>query len=449
MYLRSPKRYSSRRRRGMSFRWLWLYLLTPIIVVVGIAVYENQDELRPQIQEALDGVVEQANDNISTRQAPPPTATPDPAGTLEVANAAWSRGAITEATRLYQEIIGSVPNDVTSHYRYTLGLIMQDFDEEAINVSENTVTANPFSADAWTIRAFAFNYGERYEEAIPFALQALELVPESQANADPNVAAIRARALAQLALSYYELDRNELALSTVQDALELNENSAEALYVRGLINWFYLIDRESALDDFVHAYEISPIAHYVASDLLYLREELGSVFNQIGQVNDAQAQYLEAEELVDLVLEQNPDYPGVLQWAGYYYRFVVGDPNQAFDYLNRCIQANPEIASCHYELGRVLDGREQYIEALASFEQAVELAPENPRYYWWAASATFDTSGCTTAFSYLRQGYQLALDFGNAQLISDYESFFQLCGAPVNQPTPEATDEADPDSGDQ
>ena len=50
MYLRTPKRYRSGNRRSIiSLRWMWLWLLTPIVVFIGIQIYNNRDVLGPPV----------------------------------------------------------------------------------------------------------------------------------------------------------------------------------------------------------------------------------------------------------------------------------------------------------------------------------------------------------------------------------------------------------------
>ena len=50
MYLKTPKRYlRGQKRSPISLRWLWLWLLTPVVVYVGLQIYERRDEVRPPI----------------------------------------------------------------------------------------------------------------------------------------------------------------------------------------------------------------------------------------------------------------------------------------------------------------------------------------------------------------------------------------------------------------
>src|SRR5690606_15465059 len=106
MYLKTPKRYTRGQRRSIiSMRWLWLWLLTPVVVFVGIQLYNNRANLSPQVQEAISGLIDNAQNSVATAMAPTPMPTENPQIRLTSASAAWGRGAIAEAVDLYGEIV--------------------------------------------------------------------------------------------------------------------------------------------------------------------------------------------------------------------------------------------------------------------------------------------------------------------------------------------------------
>ncbi|MBZ0277494.1 MAG: hypothetical protein K8I60_15215, partial [Anaerolineae bacterium] len=190
MYLKTPKRYRrgySNRRSPLSLRWLWLWILTPLVVYGGIQIYSNLDTIAPPIHQALYNLANSAQSQLATSQAPPPTPTDDPTEALTNADANWSQGRIEAALSDYRHILDARPNDVQTYYRYTLGLTMEGRLTEALDAAERTVTANPFSSDAWALRGMVLDWNNKPGEAAASALRALEL--------DPN----NARALAFLA----------------------------------------------------------------------------------------------------------------------------------------------------------------------------------------------------------------------------------------------------------
>jgi len=443
MYVRTPKRYTrqGRKRSPLSLRWLWLWILTPLVVVAGIGIYQNQGIFRERIGGVVDTVVDSAGDRIATINAPTPVPTQDPTENIARANASWERGAIQEAVEAYAEIIDAVPNDLNAHYHYTLGLIMEDKDVEALEAAENTVTANPFVADAWAIRAMALSRTGNYGQAVASALHALELAPQDAAQDNLAVAKSRARALAFLAEAYFYDDQYERAASTVQEALNLDPDCFEAYYVSGLVNWFYNIDRQAAMQDFDTAYGTMPNMIYIGIEMSYLESEI--------QVASEAPDFTQAEGRIEGILELNPDNARALYWMGDYYFRTVGDPNRSADYLSRCTNANPNNPSCHYLLGRARMRQELYSDALLSFETAIDLSVSGDqlfaRYNYWAAEASRqlnDLSGCLT---YLQTAIETAQVLEDQVVLDAYPTLAQQCGGVVIQPTPtpEATAEGE------
>ena len=177
MYLKTPKRYSKnqQRRSPISLRWLWLWILTPIVIVVGVQLYKRREEFAPPVQQAINNVIESVQSGVSTVVAPTATATENPTAKLNSAENDWREGRIESAVTGYSVIVSALPNDVTVHNRLAFGLIMEGRDQEALAASEAAVTANPFSSDAWAFRALALDKNNRAGEAIASALRALEL----------------------------------------------------------------------------------------------------------------------------------------------------------------------------------------------------------------------------------------------------------------------------------
>lgn len=423
MYLRTPKRYTRGHRRSIiSLRWLWLWVLTPLIVYGGIRVYQDRETITPRVSEALNGVINQAQESVATAMAPTPLPTENPTIRLNVANAAWQRGAIAEAVNIFNEVSGAVPNDVEIHYYRTLGLAMNGFTNEALSAAEETINADPYSPDAWAIRSMVLTWGGQAEMAIPSALRAIELAGD-----DPENTKAQARAQAFLAEAYLNVGQYERARTTVERALETDPDSFEALRVRSLVAQQYEFDFLTALRYSQTAYDLAPNLPYLTIDLveLELRE---------GNTDIAQA-------MLDEVIENNPSNTRALWWMGYIYLNTLGDPNEGADYFGRCVEANPESILCLYNLGRAQMRLEQYASALESFETTIRLGTTSARHYWWAGRAQVVQNGCPAATNYLRTGYEMAKTEGDEILIGDFEDQMQSCQLFV-PPSFEATEEA-------
>ncbi len=437
MYLRPTKKYTNRRRVSIiSWRTIFFWIFAIAIIVVGIGIYENRGMFIPIIDNAINTVVDNTSNTIATSRAPAPTATQDPSNDLLRANDAWVLGSLQEATSLYAQIAPATPNDTTVFYRLTLGYINQGRFEEALLASENGITANPFHPDMWAMRAMALNRLGRSSQAIASASRALELVPISLIDQDPSWATTRARALAFLAESYLNIKQGERADTTIEEALDLNPDSYEALQVRGRINQEVYYDFDAALEDFRAANELAPTMIYVAIWLARLERD----FFQ---------DYETSLQLYQDILDRNPGNTQVLFDVADYYWRVQGNPEEAMSYLSRCIESDPNVAACHYLMGRVQYRREQIADSLISFQTAYDFIPDNGYYNYWLGEAYLALGQCQQALPYFETSNTIARDTDDSTLLDS--ASFKLneaqvaCGirvAPAT-PTPEATETTD------
>ncbi len=436
MYLRQNKRYRGRRRANViSFRTILFWIVALAIIIVGIGIYENRQMFIPIVDRALNSVMDTASDVIATSRAPEPTPTQDPTNDLMRANDAWMRGAIQEATTLYARIAPATPNDITVYYRLTLGYINQGKFEDALRAAEDGITANPFHPDMWAMRAMALNRLGRSSQAIASASRALELVPSTLVDQDPTWASSRARALAFLAESYLNVGQNERAKSTIAQAIDLNPDSYEALQIRGRVNQEVDYNFEAALEDFRAAHELAPTMIYIAIWLARLER-------------DRFQDYDTALELYQNILDRNPGNTQVLFDVADYYWRVQGNPEEAMSYLTRCIESDPNVAACHYLMGRVQYRREQMADALISFQTAYDFINTNGYYAYWLGATHLALGQCQQAIPYLTQSETIARN-NNDSVLLDSASFTLneaqvACGIRVvvtPTPTPEGETE--------
>jgi tetratricopeptide (TPR) repeat protein len=404
MQLRTPRRYTRRgqRRRVVSFKWLWLWITAPILIFIGIGIYQNRTMFIPEVQRIVNGVVDSASNTFATATAPTPTPTQDPADFIERAETFWRQGSIEQALSLYESALPALPNDVTAHYRVTMGLVIEGRFDEALAAAERTVTANPFSSDAWAIRAWTLENSGRYGEAIASALQALELDPDN------------ARAMAFLAEAYLDVGQNERALETVNRALELDPDSFEAYRIRGRIVQNTQFDFEAARADYLKAYELAPNMVYPVLDLAWMDYSLGD--------------YQTAIDLVRENVDLNPQNSQLLYNLGVLYFRGPGDFNSAADSLLRCVEIDAQQVDCHYMLGRAQIGLQEYDDAARSLETAIDLGSTNPIHFFWAGRAQISLGNCASAINYLRPGYELARQLDDpGNLLTDFEEIGREC----------------------
>ncbi len=385
MNLRTPKRYrKAGRRRLFSLRWCWLYLLTPVVVVIGAGIWQIRDMLRPPIEQALANQLRVVEEQLATRQAPTPTATDSPVNYLAIANAAYQRGAMEEAIENYALAAEGMPNDVALHFRLAHLMITNEQEEEALAVAEKAINADPYSPLGWAIRGMALDWTDQYGRAIASLLRALEL--------DPNSAV----AHAFLAETYTDMGEVERAFQAAERALELDPTDFNVQRNYGyVLQWGYG-DFEGAIDYYERALQLEPSRAYIAFSLadLYYRNQ------------DIQAEI----DLLRQVIDRNPEN------ATAHYRLAValvrdlGEYEQAREVLERCTAIAPEKVSCLSLLGALQLREGEYNLCARTLERAVRAGSRSAQDYLYAGICYTVIDDCRRAVELLRIGLGLAED---------------------------------------
>jgi len=402
MQIRTPKKYQGvQRRKLLSCRRLLFYLVMLVLIGAGIVIYLNRATLAPIVQDALLDTIREMEDRAATMAVPAPSPTVDPGNKAVEANNYWLRGALNEAGDIYAEIADSLPNSVEVFRRIAVALINSARPAEALVFAERAVNADPFSAEAWAIRAWALDWAGRDGEAVSSALHALELDPQNS------------RAGAYLAEAYFELGQVNRAEDLIEEILAADADSAEAWRARGLIKSEGRFDYAGAAEDFATAYRIADNMNLVAIDLARTETVLGNLEAALEVLGD--------------VTEANPRNTQALYLVGLIYRNNQGNPSQALRRLQDCVDFDPEHINCHYELGRAQLELEFEQEAADTLARAIDLGSENPRHYYWAGEAQRNLNNCTRAMYYFDQGLQKARDQNFSELIDALETVIPLC----------------------
>jgi tetratricopeptide (TPR) repeat protein len=419
LYIRTPKKYRAGRaprRNVFNFRWLWLWLLTPLVAFGGWQLYERRADLAPRIEIAVGDAVSGITGGIETAVAPTPTPRPDPSQSLAAADGAWQSGAVEEALNAYREVLPDVPNDVARHYFVAFGLIMDGRSAEAVEAAEATINANPFSADAWAIHAYALAENDETTEAIASGLQAVALEPDN------------ARALAYLANAYYLNNQIELASQTVERALEADPESADAYFVSGQLNYFSRFEFAAAIRDYETALQYQPN---------YLRARINIAYIQMSNTD-----YEAARDTLLTVTELNPNNLDALFALSFLYLSGLGDANQALEPIQRCVTIDPQNRACLFYLGNVQRQLGNNAEALRVYRQLIDTGTQNPSHFLALGRSYIDGAGdCDSAIRVLQEGYGLEQNatVPNIDRLSTFEQLLTTCGVGVPAPAVEAT----------
>lgn len=404
MQIRTPKKYQGVQRRNIiGCRRLLFYLIIIVLIAGGIGILLNRDQFAPIVQDALYDIIGELEDRAATMAVPDPTPTADPRNKLIEASNYWLQGALGEATDLYREIAPSLPNSVEVFRRIALGFIIGGQYEQAVQFGERAINADPFSAEAWAIRAWALDWAGRPTEALSNALYSLELDPDN------------GRAQAYLAEIYLSLGQPERGESIVNELLLAQPDSPEALRARGLIKQEYRYDFEGALSDFQTAYSLADHINLFAVDIAIVEIGLRNYEPALNYLND--------------VIEANPSNEAALLLIGNIHWRAYGNPAQAQRYLQTCVDFNPENLNCHFWLGYMQEKLGAIADAAASFEKAIELGSDNAQHYYWAGYSQILLGDCDRALVYLEPGLRLALQSDGQRFASDIEDVIPQCNA--------------------
>ena len=416
MYLRTPKRYQvgHKRRHMFSLKWLWLWILTPIIVIAGWYIYEQQDEFGPPVRSFINEAINSAGGGLATMVAPTALPTSDPAERIVRGDNAWAQGAIEQAITEYRVAASGAPNEVRVHYRLAYGLLINGNLADALTAAENAVTANPFSSDAWAIRALALGRNERYPEAIASGLQALSLDAQN------------ATALAFLSDIYLDANLPALAEERANQAVTANPDSAEAHFVRGVWYAESSFDRPAALEDFQIAHDLAP--------------NLPQVLIEMAWANWAQGSYELSIDQLEQVIETNPNNLDGLYALAFVQNQVNGDATKAEDYLNRCLQISPQNISCL----NYLAGIKSFTDATAAaalYQRIIDAGTTDPLYYLRAGRTYANLNDCRSAVPILRTGYTMEQEQSvpDVDRMAAFQEFLSQCNQPFAPLSAQAT----------
>ena len=423
MYLKTPKRYTVRGRRPSLFSWgrLLIWTLIPALIYGGWRIYQARAVFAPQVSQLLENTFYEGQGLMATITAPAPTQ--DPLLIINRADADWLNGRVEDALVTYAEAIPNAPNNAPIYYRYTYGLILEGRTTDALESAEHTVTADPFLAEAWAVRALAQVRAGNAGGAVASGQHAL------------NLQADNVLAYAFLTEAYIALEQFERASQAADRAVELDPDSGEAYYARAQVRQSVDFDRDSARADFMTAYSIAPYLTDAAVQVAYIDWSNGDYETGIGLLNE--------------VRDANPENTSVLYALGFIRNAGLGQPSEAASVLAECVRIDPRNTSCHYYYGRVLLRLEQYSEAAQMLTRSVELAATDgtvsvtnrARYHYWAGEAQIYLGNCPQALAYLRPGYDLASTQGqDADLTNALAGSIQECTVfdlPTPTPTPD------------
>ncbi|HRE46339.1 MAG TPA: tetratricopeptide repeat protein [Aggregatilineales bacterium] len=426
MYLNTPKRYRKTRRRLFNFRWLWLYILFPVIIIPAMLLWQ----FRGQISGDVGRWVER---NIKFNVNPPtPTAT-IPAVDLQTRLVSYIQsGNMKNAISTLTSLASARPNDLDAYTRLTKMILFRDDSpkarEEALRAAEGALNANPEAADGWIMVAMALNALDRPSEALPYLLRARDFDTR-----DPWL-------LAVLADTYDAIGRGSRALGLVEESLEAakataasqNGNNVVVIAYANVVKGKILLasSGEQAIRAFEEGWRVAQQDSQMP--IGYIAQWLWSYYFN---VNDFQ----KITDSLDLATARDKDDPINAYLLGRTY-IKAGDPNRAIISLERCRDLDPDQVKCLRWLGTMMFRQENYQRAAELGLRAIELGTTDVGAYLVAGSALAYNGRCGEAVSVLQAGLNLAQTQGSsADWVAQFRDALRSCGAGNNvfaTPTP-------------
>jgi tetratricopeptide (TPR) repeat protein len=429
MQLRVPKRYQSKARRRRGFlkrRSTWLFLFAVLASVAAYFILRNPVPFRAGATNFANNVGNEISQTRSEMFPDAPTATPDVRQDIVECENAYMLGDLNTVMEACQRALVGRPNDVELHHREAYTLVItsslgQNTDRinEAIEIADLTILANPLAPEGYAVKAMALDWGRRHAEALPYALRALEI--------DPN----HTMAKAHLGNIYRNLGRPELARPLLQEALEDVQNGSVTPETRAQAYRNYGRFLASSADaDFDAALEAMQVARQAMPSHTYIAIEMSDIYLAQGQPN-------QQLEILENALQANPLDISLLSRLGDVY-YNQGLTTPATDMYTRCLDRDPNFVNCLSPLGRIqyLTNR-NYEIALGHFENAIENGSTNPYDWYLLGRSHYNLQQCQFAGDPLRRGYELlqediAADSPSPFVgIEDFVRAFRECGLPA------------------
>ncbi len=118
------------------------------------------------------------------------------------------------------------------------------------------------------------------------------------------------------------------------------------------------------------------------------------------------AQFAEAEQAYQAVLQADPAFPGAHRELGKVYISLQKNAD-AEKQLKQAIEADPQDASAFYFLGALLVQSQRYPEGLSYLEKAQSMTPDSWATYFYMGKAQFQQHDTAAAVRLLRQAVEM------------------------------------------
>jgi len=430
MYLRTPKRYTEKgkRRSLINLRWLWLYILAPVVLIPALLIWDFRDQIRPIVGNMIPTIV---------INPPTPTATIPPKDYAQLMSNAFQGGDINSAITLLKGFTMDVaPNDITLNTLLAQLIVLRAYGgdpaklDDAHTAAQRAINANPEVADGWITMALVLDWSGKPQEGLPYALRAKDLDEKSL------------MVQAVLAEIYHDLQKDDLATKLIDDAIKVGKSDpnvnrkalSHAYYVKGLIE--ANSDGKAAIAQYENAWRTAisdPPDNTIATG--YIAQPLSTFYRNNQQPDKAIAMLTKA-------IERDKNDPLLQLELGRSYT-NKGDYDKGRTYVEACLDVAPNEIKCLIWLGRFAYQNQNYTKSIDYMQKVINVDPKNAEAYLFLGRDYGALNQCSTAVTTLQTGLPFVTD---PKMRADYEDALRACGATAGinisaeTPTPGADD---------
>jgi tetratricopeptide (TPR) repeat protein len=144
------------------------------------------------------------------------------------------------------------------------------------------------------------------------------------------------------------------------------------------------------------------------------RNNLGTLYQETNQLDKAEAEYMKAAQDLNYERRENPNF----NLARLY--ILQGRLENAYEYVQKAIQINPRFAMAYNLRGQIFEKRENWTEAVASYESAVKLVPDDLLFNYNLGVAYFQTSDFEKARAVFVKINEKVTDLETKEKIGEY-----------------------------
>jgi tetratricopeptide (TPR) repeat protein len=309
---------------------------------------------------------------------PTPTPTRTALSYLAEAEDYYQAGQLANALKTYERASELEPENDEAFRQQAWLLIQLGHPSRAITPAEKAVAIKE-NAQNLAMLAMALDWAGQYDEAIKFALQAVDSDPLS------------AEAHAIAAEVYMDKGNWARALDEIETAIKLSPDNA--LVQRNL---GYVLDNQGrhkeAIKAFGRAAELAP-------KLGYIYTTAGNGYVALGEYDNAITQY-------EKTVEATPDSPVGYDALGHA-SALAGDPDRGLSMLKKAIELDPEYAPAYAHLGRLYYTQLNYESAIENFLKAFDLGVRNEEYFYELGLAYAYLDDCANAINWLEKALEV------------------------------------------